>query len=149
MNSKEWRAKRNLVKEAYEAGENDLGSLSKQYGIKLNTLQNWVRKYGWKEKTEKIAEIQERIEKNMMLALDKGLESYIENPGDSSLQSLVVLIKDYMIKTKPAKELNTYIIRFIDQSSDYFLQKGDENALQIYQENIVELAEYLRVVNRG
>jgi hypothetical protein len=43
--------------------------------------------------------------------------------------------------------LNDYIIRFLDQTTDYMVEKGHETLLKSFQEILLDLAEYLRLKN--
>jgi hypothetical protein len=75
------------------------------------------------------------------------LREYAKFPADTALQSLVNLIKQDQKDSEPAKELNDYIVRFMDQSTDFMIEKGYETLLKQYQAIVLDLAEYLRQRN--
>jgi len=43
--------------------------------------------------------------------------------------------------------LNDYIVRFLDQVTDFMIEKGYETMLKQFQSIVLDLAEYLRVRN--
>ena len=48
---------------------------------------------------------------------------------------------------EPSKELNDYIVRFLDQATDFMIEKGYETLLKQFQGIVMDLAEYLRTRN--
>ena len=80
-------------------------------------------------------------------ALIQALREYAKNPADTALQSLVSLIKQNQKDSEPSKELNDYIVRFLDQVTDFMIEKGHETLLKQFNGIVIDLAEYLRVRN--
>jgi len=148
-NTKDYREKKAACYEKYRQGETDEKKLSVIFGVSALTVKKWITSGNWKQEADEIAELERKINENMMKALNAGLEQYTKDPQNSSLQSLVQLIKDYIKRTQPTKELNEYIIKFLEQSVDYFIGKGLEDLRVMFQEQLVELADYLRVKNNG
>jgi hypothetical protein len=60
---------------------------------------------------------------------------------------LVSLIKQNQKDSEPSKELNDYIVRFLDQVTDFMIEKGHETLLKQFNGIVIDLAEYLRVRN--
>jgi len=148
-NARKYEIKREAALEKYKEGLTDPEKLSVLFDVRPSTVETWIWKYGWKELAKEVIDLEKTIERNMLIALNKGLEAYIENPADTSLQSLVALLKEQMNKNKPSRELNEYIVKFLGQTVDFFIGKGLEDMRQSFQENLIELAEYLRVKNNG
>jgi len=133
----------------YRSGQTDVDYLAGIYGVSSQTIYRWAKEGNWKTDIAELVDIEKDIQKNMLEALNAGLKQYKDDPGNKSLQSLVVLIKDYLKKSQPTKELNTYILLFLEQTVDYFISKNNEDLKIAFQENVVELAEFLRMKNNG
>ena len=148
-NTKEYREKRIACKEQYELGNTDVERLSALFSVAEKNVKKWIKEGGWETDAEKTVNMEKKINENIQKALNVGLEQYINDPANTSLQSLVAILKDYQKKTKPSKELNEYIVRFQELVVDFCLTKGYGDLLQIYQEYLLELSEYMRIKLHG
>jgi uncharacterized protein YeeX (DUF496 family) len=80
-------------------------------------------------------------------ALIQALREYAKNPADTAIQSLVSMMKQDQKDRQPSKELNDYIVKFLDQVTDFMIEKGHETLLKQFQAILHDLAEYLRLRN--
>ncbi len=111
------------------------------------TVKKWIKTGHWEDLFREEHKLDREIKLARKKALIQALREYAKNPADTALQSLVSLIKHDQREQEPAKELNDYIVRFLDQTTDYMIEKGHESLLKLFQEIVLDLAEYLRVKN--
>ena len=145
-NALEFRIKRDNCKEAYLNGKTDPTELAVIFGVSDITVRKWIKQAKWDEmfkEERKLTEISLARKK----ALIQALREYAKNPADTALQSLVNLIKQNQKDSEPSKELNDYIVRFLDQVTDFMIEKGQETLLKQFNGIVIDLAEYLRVRN--
>jgi hypothetical protein len=145
--TKEFKLKRDNCREAYLDGKIDPAELCVIFGVAEITVKKWIKAGLWEDLFKEEHKLDREIKLARKKALIQALREYAKHPGDSALQSLVSLIKHDQREHEPAKELNDYIIRFLDQTTDYMIEKGHETLLKSFQEILLDLAEYLRLKN--
>jgi len=146
-NTKEFKLKRDNCREAYLDGKTDPAELCVIFGVAEITVKKWIKAGRWEDLFKEEHKLDREIKLARKKALIQALREYAKNPADTALQSLVSLIKHDQREQEPAKELNDYIVRFLDQTTDYMIEKGHESLLKLFQEIVLDLAEYLRVKN--
>jgi len=146
-NSREFRIKRDNCKEAYLNGKTDPTELAVIFGVSDITVRKWVKNGKWDELFKEENQLDHEITIARKKALIQALREYAKNPADTALQSLVSLMKQDQKDRQPSKELNDYIVRFLDQVTDFMIEKGHETLLKQFQSILHDLADYLRVRN--
>ncbi|MBW6513604.1 MAG: hypothetical protein K0B87_02480 [Candidatus Syntrophosphaera sp.] len=146
-NSREFRIKRDNCKEAYLNGKTDPTELAVIFGVSDITVRKWVKSGKWDELFKEENQLDHEIAIARKKALIQALREYAKNPADTAIQSLVSMMKQDQKDRQPSKELNDYIVRFLDQVTDYMIEKGHETLLKQFQSILHDLAEYLRVRN--
>jgi hypothetical protein len=147
--SKENELKYQHCKEAFLDGTTDVKILSIIFSVPERTIHSWRKTGKWDDEINEILNLEKEIEKMSREALRVGLKAYIDDHNNTSLQSLVVLLKDFQNKRKPVKELHDYIIKFLDQTVTYFHSKNLIDFCSEFQSHISGLSEHLRVTNNG
>ena len=146
-NSHEFRIKRDNCKEAYLNGKTDPTELAVIFGVSDITVRKWVKSGKWDELFKEENQLDHEIAIARKKALIQALREYAKNPADTAIQSLVSMMKQDQKDRQPSKELNDYIVRFLDQVTDFMIEKGHETLLKQFQSILHDLAEYLRVRN--
>jgi transposase len=146
-NSKEFRIKRDNCRQAYLNGKTDPLELAVIFGVSAITVRKWIKSGRWDELFKEERKLDHEISLARKKALIQALREYAKNPADTALQSLVSLIKQNQKDSEPSKELNDYIVRFLDQATDFMIEKGHETLLKQFQGIVMDLAEYLRTRN--
>jgi len=146
-NSREFRIKRDNCKEAYLNGKTDPTELAVIFGVSDITVRKWVKNGKWDELFKEENQLDHEIAIARKKALIQALREYAKNPADTAIQSLVSMMKQDQKDRQPSKELNDYIVKFLDQVTDFMIEKGHETLLKQFQSILHDLAEYLRVRN--
>jgi uncharacterized protein YjcR len=146
-NSREFRIKRDNCKEAYLNGKTDPLELAMIFGVSDITVRKWIKSGKWDELFKEENQLDHEIAIARKKALIQALREYAKNPADTAIQSLVSMMKQDQKDRQPSKELNDYIVRFLDQVTDFMIEKGHETLLKQFQSILHDLAEYLRVRN--
>ena len=146
-NSREFRIKRDNCKEAYFNGKTDPYALAMIFGVSDITVRKWIKGGKWDELFKEENQRDHEIAIARKKALIQALREYAKNPADTAIQSLVSMMKQDQKDRQPAKELNDYIVKFLDQVTDFMIEKGHETLLKQFQSILHDLAEYLRVRN--
>jgi len=146
-NSREFRIKRDNCKEAYLNGKTDPTELAVIFGVSDITVRKWVKSGKWDELFKEENQLDHEIAIARKKALIQALREYAKNPADTAIQSLVSMMKQDQKDRQPSKELNDYIVKFLDQVTDFMIEKGHETLLKQFQSILHDLAEYLRVRN--
>ncbi|MDD3523337.1 MAG: hypothetical protein PHQ41_01415 [Candidatus Cloacimonetes bacterium] len=146
-NSREFRIKRDNCKEAYLNGKTDPLELAVIFGVSDITVRKWIKSGKWDELFKEENQLDHEIAIARKKALIQALREYAKNPADTAIQSLVSMMKQDQKDRQPAKELNDYIVKFLDQVTDFMIEKGHETLLKQFQSILHDLAEYLRVRN--
>ncbi|NLW18943.1 MAG: hypothetical protein GXY81_04555 [Candidatus Cloacimonetes bacterium] len=146
-NSIEFRIKRDNCRQAYLNGKTDPLELAVIFGVSAITVRKWIKSGRWDELFKEERKLDHEISLARKKALIQALREYAKNPADTALQSLVSLIKQNQKDSEPSKELNDYIVRFLDQATDFMIEKGHETLLKQFQGIVMDLAEYLRTRN--
>jgi uncharacterized protein YjcR len=146
-NSREFRIKRDNCKEAYLNGKTDPTELAVIFGVSDITVRKWVKNGKWDELFKEENQLDHEIAIARKKALIQALREYAKNPADTAIQSLVSMMKQDQKDRQPSKELNDYIVKFLDQVTDFMIEKGHETMLKQFQGIVLDLAEYLRVRN--
>ncbi len=146
-NSREFRVKRENCKEAYLNGKTDPVELALIFGVSDITVRKWIKSGRWSELFKEERKLDHEIGIARKRALIQALREYARNPADTAIQSLVSMMKQDQKDREPSKELNDYIVRFLDQTTDFMIEKGYETLLKQFQGIVLDLAEYLRVKN--
>ena len=146
-NAIEFRIKRDNCKEAYLNGKTDPYELAMIFGVSDITVRKWIKSGKWDELFKEENQLDHEIAIARKKALIQALREYAKNPADTAIQSLVSMMKQDQKDRQPSKELNDYIVRFLDQVTDFMIEKGHETLLKQFQSILHDLAEYLRVRN--
>ena len=146
-NSREFRIKRDNCKEAYLNGKTDPTELAMIFRVSDITVRKWIKGGKWDELFKEENQLDHEIAIARKKALIQALREYAKNPADTAIQSLVSMMKQDQKDRQPSKELNDYIVRFLDQVTDFMIEKGHETLLKQFQSILHDLAEYLRVRN--
>ena len=146
-NSREFRIKRDNCKEAYLNGKTDPTELAVIFGVSDITVRKWVKSGKWDELFKEENQLYHEIAIARKKALIQALREYAKNPAYTAIQSLVSMMKQDQKDRQPSKELNDYIVKFLDQVTDFMIEKGYETLLKQFQGIVLDLAEYLRVRN--
>ena len=146
-NSREFRIKRDNCKEAYLNGKTDPYELAMIFGVSDITVRKWIKSGKWDELFKEENQLDHEIAIARKKALIQALREYAKNPADTAIQSLVSMMKQDQKDRQPSKELNDYIVKFLDQVTDFMIEKGHETLLKQFQSILHDLAEYLRVRN--
>jgi hypothetical protein len=146
-NALEFRIKRDNCRDAYLNGKTDPTELAVIFGVSVITVRKWIKSGKWAELFKEERKLDHEISLARKKALIQALREYAKNPADTALQSLVSLIKQNQKDSEPSKELNDYIVKFLDQVTDFMIEKGHETLLKQFQSILHDLAEYLRVRN--
>ena len=146
-NSREFRIKRDNCKEAYLNGKTDPLELAVIFGVSDITVRKWIKSGKWDELFKEENQLDHEIAIARKKALIQALREYAKNHADTAIQSLVSMMKQDQKDRQPSKELNDYIVKFLDQVTDFMIEKGHETLLKQFQSILHDLAEYLRVRN--
>ena len=146
-NSREFRIKRDNCKEAYLNGKTEPTELAVIFGVSDITVRKWVKSGKWDELFKEERKLDHEIAIARKRALIQALREYAKNPADTAIQSLVSMMKQDQKDRQPSKELNDYIVKFLDQVTDFMIEKEHETLLKQFQSILHDLAEYLRVRN--
>jgi len=146
-NSREFRIKRDNCKEAYLNGKTEPTELAVIFGVSDITVRKWIKGGKWDELFKEENQLDHEIAIARKKALIQALREYAKNPADTAIQSLVSMMKQDQKDRQPSKELNDYIVKFLDQVTDFMIEKGHETLLKQFQSILHDLADYLRVRN--
>jgi len=134
--------------EAYIGGKTDPRELAEMVGCSPITVGKWIKAGKW----DKIEGEQRRLTREISVARQKvllvALKEYAKDPKNTALQSLVSIIKQEQKREAPGKELNEYIVTFLDQVTDFMIERELTALLKQFQANLMDLAEYLRTRNQ-
>jgi hypothetical protein len=146
-NSKAFREKKEMAFEAFISGKTSPKELAELVGCSPVTVSKWIANGKW----DKIEGEERRLNRKITVARRKALltalEEYSKDPKNTALQSLVGILRQEMKREEPAKELCNYIVKFLDQVTDFMIEKGYDGLLKQFQSIVMELAEYLRMRN--
>jgi transposase len=146
-NSKVFREKKEMAFEAFISGKTSPKELAALVGCSPVTVSKWIAAGKW----DKIEGEERRLSRKITVARRKALltalEEYAKDPKNTALQSLVSILRQEMKQEEPAKELCDYIVKFLDQVTDFMIEKGYEGLLKQFQAIVMDLAEYLRMRN--
>jgi uncharacterized protein YeeX (DUF496 family) len=117
------------------------------FGVSDITVRKWIKSGKWDELFKEERKLDHEITIARKRALIQALREYAKNPADTAIQSLVSMMKQDQKDREPSKELNDYIVRFLDQATDFMIEKGYETLLKQFQGIVMDLAEYLRTRN--
>ena len=117
--------------------------ISMAIGVCEQTIYRWIKKGNWNEKKHEAQVLEKQITIYLKKALIQGLKSFANDPNNKDLQSLVSLLKQYKEQNKPTMALKDNLIKFIDGTTDFFLEKNLEEFANTFKGYVVELAEYL------
>lgn len=146
-NSKAFREKKEQAFEAYVGGKTDPKELATMVGCSPVTVTRWIRAGKWDQLQKEESRLLREINIARKKALITALREYAKDPKNTALQSLVSIIRQEQKRDEPSKELCNYIVKFMDQTTDYMLEKGYNGLLKDFQGIVMELAEYLRMRN--
>ncbi len=146
-NTKEFKEIKDKCYEQYLAGTTDVIQLAATFGVKKATVTKWIKVGGWDTLEKSVRNLEKDIQIARKKALLQALRAYATDPNSTNLQSLTALLKQEMKHDEPSKELNDYILKLADQTTDFLIEKGDEKLLKMFQEVLLDLCEYLRARN--
>ena len=146
-NSKAFREKKEMAFEAFVSGKTSPKELAELVGCSPVTIGKWIAAGKWDKIEGEERKLNRKITVARRKALLTALEEYAKDPKNTALQSLVSILRQEMKREEPAKELCDYIVKFLDQVTDFMIEKGYEGMLKQFQAIVMDLAEYLRVRN--
>jgi len=146
-NHDRFRAARLAAKEAYLAGNKDFEILAEAHGVAPRTVYHWAQKGRWAQMALEEKNLRLRAEVARQRAIVTALEEFAADPRNVHLQSLVALLRSEAKRLEPAKELNDYIVKFLDQMTDFFIEKDYPGLLKELQAVTFDLAAYLQLRN--
>lgn len=146
-NSKAFREKKEMAFEAFIGGKTSPKELAELVGCSPVTIGKWIAAGKWDKIEGEERKLNRKITVARRKALLTALEEYAKDPKNTALQSLVSILRQEMKREEPAKELCDYIVKFLDQVTDFMIEKGYEGMLKQFQAIVMDLAEYLRVRN--
>ena len=146
-NSKAFREKKEMAFEAFISGKTSPKELAELVGCSPVTIGKWIAAGKWDKIEGEERKLNRKITVARRKALLTALEEYAKDPKNTALQSLVSILRQEMKRDEPAKELCDYIVKFLDQVTDFMIEKGYEGMLKQFQAIVMDLAEYLRVRN--
>lgn len=146
-NSKAFREKKEMAFEAFISGKTSPKELAALVGCSPVTIGKWIAAGKWDKIEGEERKLNRKITVARRKALLTALEEYAKDPKNTALQSLVSILRQEMKRDEPAKELCDYIVKFLDQVTDFMIEKGYEGQLKQFQAIVMELAEYLRMRN--
>lgn len=133
--------------EAFISGKTSPKELAELVGCSPVTIGKWIAAGKWDKIEGEERKLNRKITVARRKALLTALEEYAKDPKNTALQSLVSILRQEMKREEPAKELCDYIVKFLDQVTDFMIEKGYEGMLKQFQAIVMDLAEYLRVRN--
>ena len=116
---------------------------AKSIGVSDKTVYRWIQAGNWNEKKTESQTLERLIDINLKRALYKGLKGFATDPTNKDLQSLVSLLKQFKEQNKPSLVYKDNVIKFLDHTVDYFLEKSMNETASSFQRCLVDLAEYL------
>ena len=146
-NSKAFKIKKEMAFEAYLLGKTDPRELADMVGASQVTVRKWIRAGAWDQMGGELRKLNQQIFVWRKQALLTALRNYANDPKNTALQSLVSILKEEARREEPARELCDYIVKFLDQVTDFMLERGLDGLLKQYQPHVMDLAEYLRQRN--
>jgi transposase len=146
-NSTEYKLKRQAAQTAFLDGTVDTAQLAAMFGVTQTTIQTWAKKGRWREMSKENRGLAQKAEIARTKAIIVALEEFAANPRDVNLQALVSLLRNEQNRVKPARELNDYIVKFLDQLTDFCLEKNYHGLLKELQSILYDLSDYLRLRN--
>ena len=146
-NSKEFREKKDMAFELYLGGKMDPKDLATMVGCSPVTISKWIKAGKWDNLSKEEKRLDNKLAISRKKALLAALDEYAKDPKNTALQSLVSMLKQAQKQDAPSKELNDHIVKFMDQVTNFMIEKGYEGMLKQFQAIVMELAEYLRVRN--
>lgn len=133
--------------EAYVGGKTDPRELAALVGCSHITVGKWIKAGKWASIEGEERRLTRKISVARRKALLAALEQYASDPKNSQIKDLVGILRQELQREQPSKELNDYIVKFLEQVTDYFIEKGHNALLKGFQEHVMDLAEYLRQRN--
>ena len=143
MKTSEKAALKRTCEQLYVDMDMNVEECAKAISVNESTIYRWVKSGNWNEKKTETQAIEKQIQINLRKALNQGLKSYAADPSNKDLQSLVSLLKQFKETNKPSQAYKDNIIKFIDRTTDFFLEKGMETVVKEFKKCVLELAEYL------
>lgn len=140
--------KRIMARELYLQGERDIHILAEKVGCAPVTMKKWIEKYGWADDEMKARGLERTVEIARREAYLTALQAFAKDPLNYKLQDVVKLLKAENDRTMPSKELNDYIVIFIDQTTDYLLENDEIKLLEEFKKHVFPLADYLKKRNQ-
>lgn len=146
-NSKAFREKKDLAFELFLGGKQSPQELASCVGASPVTIAKWIKAGKWDNLSKEEKRLDNKLAISRKKALLAALDEFAADPRNVALQSLVGLLKQAQKQDAPSKELNDHIVRFMDQVTDFLIDKGYDGLLKQFQAVIPDLAEYLRLRN--
>lgn len=146
-NSKAFRKKKEAAFEAFMGGKTDPIELAAFVDCSAKTINKWIKDGKWDRIEGEERRLSRKISVARKKALLTALEAYATDPENTALQSLVSILRAEQRRQEPAKELNDYIIKFLDHTTDYMIERELSGLCKQFQAILMDLAEYLRTRN--
>ena len=146
-NAHDKRLRRLTCEQMYVEMDIPIEECAKVLGVIDKTIYRWIKEGNWNEKKMETHVLERQINLNVKKALNQGLKKFANDPANKDLYSLVSLLRQFKEQNKPSQAYKDNIIKFLDRSTDFFLEKGDEYLANGFKRSVVELAEYLLARN--
>ena len=142
-NREKGKAIKAICEKLYIEDDKTIEELALFSGVSDKTIYRWVKDGNWIGKKSDAASLEKQIEINMKKALNKGLQDFAIDSNEKDLQSLVGLIRQYNEKHKPTQAYKDNILKFLDKTTDFLLEKNMTDTANIFKSCLIELAEFL------
>ena len=135
--------KKPICEEMYIRMEKSLDEIADVMSVNIKTLQRWRADGEWENKKNETINLEKQIEQNLKEAINAGLREIAKDPKNTDIQSLNSMLKQYKDNHKPTITYKENMLRFIDKTVDFLLEKNMTETANVFKSCAVELAEYI------
>ena len=135
--------KKPICEQMYVEMEKSLDEIAGVMGVHIKTLQRWKLDDEWEDKKHEVHTIERQIDINLRKAINAGLKEVAKDPKNADIQSLNSMLKQYKENHKPTLSYKENMMKFIDKTVDFFLEKNMNEIANAFKSYTVELAEYI------
>jgi len=135
--------KKPICEQMYIEMEKTLDEIASVMSVNIKTLQRWKLEGEWEDKKHEVHTIERQIDINLRKAINTGLKEVAKDPKNTDLQSLNSMLKQYKENHKPTLTYKENMLKFIDKTVDFLLEKNMTDTANVFKGCAVELAEYI------
>jgi hypothetical protein len=139
------RLRKTSCEELYVVHDKTVDEIVMITGVKPATLYRWIKEGSWSDQKTQAMTYEKQIDLNLKNAINAGLKAFAADPHNKDLQSLVSLLKQFKETNKPTQAYKDNIIKFLDKTTDYFIENDMIETGEIFKSKLREIAEYLLV----